>query len=222
MMKKFLCACLIILCACNVLNAEDYDISGNWLVHGEGFVEKSFVRSSLELNGNMTLTTRTLREISRDIQALIIDNETVTDLSNELLDSDMRALTEYNIHIRLDATTLDIKAWEEYLLNGIKIPVLLPEMRPTNNNPFILPAVTYDGLTYQVTFTSINSGTVKITGYIDVDLVGSCEVNSDSSIWKEGTNEPARSSSKSGCNSGMGIFACVLLLLAGVLKFVRH
>ena len=220
-MKKFLCACLITLCACNILNAEDYDISGNWLVHGEGFVEKSFVRSSLELEGNMTLTTRTLREISRDIQALIIDNETVTNLSNELLDSDMKALTDYNIHIRLDATELNIKAWEEYLLNGIKIPVLLPEMRPTNNNPFTLPAVTYEGLTYQVTFTSIDSGTVKITGYIDVDLVGDCEVNSDSSIWREGTSEPARSSSSSGCNSGMGIFAFALLL-TGVLKFVRH
>ena len=220
-MKKFLCACLITLCACNILNAEDYDISGNWLVHGEGFVEKSFVRSSLELEGNMTLTTRTLREISRDIQALIIDNQTVTDLSNELLDSDMKALTDYNIHIRLDATELNIKAWEEYLLNGINIPVLLPEMRPTNNNPFTLPAVTYEGLTYQVTFTGIDSGTVKITGYIDVDLVGDCEVNSDSSIWREGTSEPARSSSSSGCNSGMGIFAFALLL-TGVLKFVRH
>ncbi|MBQ7561343.1 MAG: hypothetical protein IJS99_05880 [Synergistaceae bacterium] len=220
-MKKFLCACFIILSACNILNAEDYDISGAWLVHGEGFAEKSFVRSSLELTGDMTLTTRTLREISRDIQALIINNETVTDLSNELLDSDMKALTDYNIHIRLDATSLNIKAWEEYLLNGIKIPILLPEMRPTNNEPFTLPAVTYEGLTYQVTFTDIDSGTVRITGYIDVDLVGSCEINSDSSIWRNGTSEPTRSSSSSGCNSGMGIFEFALLL-TGVLKFVRH
>ncbi|MBQ7577211.1 MAG: hypothetical protein IJT21_02970 [Synergistaceae bacterium] len=221
-MRKFLCACLLTLFTCTALNASDYDISGVWHIHGEGFVEKSFVRSSLELTGRMTLTTQTLREISRDIQELISGDETITNLSNELLDSDMKALTGYQISLELEATELGIHAWKENLPNGIRIPVLLPEMRPTNNNPFKLPAVTYDGLTYQLTFTSTESGNVTIKGYFDVDIVGTCELNSESSIWKDGSKEPSRNeSSSSGCNSGFGVFA-LALILSEVRKFVRH
>lgn len=57
MMRKILLACAILLLSCQSVIADDYDLAGLWHIGGTGFVEKSFVRISLELDGDMTLTT---------------------------------------------------------------------------------------------------------------------------------------------------------------------
>ncbi|MBQ6772839.1 MAG: hypothetical protein IJP48_02130 [Synergistaceae bacterium] len=225
MLRKIFIALLIMLLSCAVINAdsEEYDLAGHWNMKGGGFAKKSFVKSSLELTGSMNLATETLRDISNDITQIISNEVTINinDIDSDILDSDMKALTEYDINLKLTATELNIKAWQEYLSNGIKIPVLIPDRMPAGEYNLTLPAVNYEKLKYQVTFTSASSGIVIISGYIDVDVIGECEVYSETSIWKDGTSNPGNSSSaKGGCNSGFGLWLIMPLILSGVIKRV--
>ena len=223
MLRKIFIALLIIILSCSVINAdsEEYDLAGHWNMKGGGYAKKSFVKSSLELTGDMNLETETLRDISNDITQIISNEVTINinDIDSDILDSDMKALTKYEINLKLTATELEIKAWQEYLPNGIKIPVLIPDKMPGGEYNLTLPAVKYEKLNYQVTFTSASSGIVIISGYIDVDVVGECEVYSETSIWKDGTSNPGNSDgAKGGCNSGFGLM--MLLILSGVIKRV--
>ena len=223
MLRKIFIALLIIILSCSVISAdsEEYDLAGLWHMEGGGFAKKSFVKSSLELTGDMNLETETLRDISNDITQIVSNEVTINinDIDSDILDSDMKALTKYEINLKLTATELEIKAWQEYLPNGIKIPVLIPDKMPAGDYNLTLPAVTVNKLKYQVTFTSANSGIVIISGYIDVDVVGECEVYSETSIWKDGTSNPGNSDgAKGGCNSGFGLM--MLLILSGVIKRV--
>ena len=216
-MKKYilLLACVIVLC-CSSLRAEDYDIAGLWNIYGTGFVEKSFVRVSLELTGDMTLTTATSEEISNDI----ISRDLV---SKDLLNKNTRFLTAYDINLKISATELEIEAWDDHIPNGIRVPVPLPEMRPTNNDPYVVPiSLEHEGLNYQVTLTSTESGKVRITGFVEMDVIGEVEINSDCALWKSGTQRPSlEEETSSGCNSGFG--ALMITLLAGVvMKIVRN
>ena len=222
MTRKILLACLILLLSVSSLSAEsDFDLSGLWHIYGEGFAEKGFVRVSLELSGNMQLTTQTIEEISPDLKEIISDDLTlkVDPAHDKWLKSDMNALTGYEVYLKLTATQLDIKAGEEYLPNGIKIPVLIPDIRPSVDDPFRLPAVSYDGLKYELIITGVDSGVLNLTGYIDVDTVGECELNTECMVWRDGSSRPSGEGKSSGCNSGWGIFA---LMLIGVIKFVRN
>lgn len=226
-MKKIFAVFLFLLSVCSLAFAEEkeeYDISGLWNISGTGFAEKSFVRSSLVLTGDLNIQVQSVYEISNDITNLISGEEEINFLvhSSDSLSSDLKAITSYDINLKVTATELDIKAWEGRIENGIKIPVLLPEMRPSNNNPYVLPAVSYDGLTYQVTFTSTTSGTVSIKGYIDLDVVGNTELNSICAIWKKGTEEPEDSKNgSSGCNFGFN-YLCLAVMILGGFKFVRN
>lgn len=222
-MKRLVTALMMILLSCSSIAAEEYDISGLWYIKGTGFAEKSFVRISMELIGDMTLTTSKVSELSGDIiNVLSEDAETL--ISRDNLDEKLNALTGYEINLKINAMTnagFDIRAWSDHLPNYIRIPIIFPELRPTLSKPFTLPAVSKDGLSYQVTFTSTTSGKVRIRGYVDFDVVGSTEINSDCEIWKSGTPEPGTDEeTKSGCNSGIGILAAILSL--GVCMIVRH
>lgn len=209
-MRKILLACFVLLLCSASVCGEEYDISGFWNIKGQGFAEKSFVRVSLSLTGVMQLKTSTAQEVAQNFLGYDADN------------IDAKFLTSYDIYLRIDATGLDIKAWEDNIPNGIEIPVPLPEMRPTVNQPYTLPvSVTSEGLTYSVTLTSIESGKVRITGYVDLDTIGSTEINSECALWKFGTPMPQlESETSSGCNSGFGAWVIALLLL-GVRKNVR-
>ena len=222
MTRKILIACVILLLMCAALSAESsYDINGLWHIHGEGFAEKGFVRVSLELFGDMNITTNTINEISRDLKEVISNGLTikVDPVHDEWLEGDMKAITKYEIHMRLNATGLSIKAWEEGFPNGIKIPVMLPEIRPTVDDPFVFPAYSYDDIKYQLSITGIDSGKLRLNGYVNVNTVGKCELNADCVVWKDGSKEPQRESeTSSGCNSGVGLV--MLLLLPGVIKRV--
>lgn len=215
-MRKIFVALIISLLVCSSLNGEDYDIAGQWNLKGSGHVDKGVVRSSLALNGKLNIYTASTPEI--------LANTTSRDLVDEnLLSGDLRFITGYDIYLRIDATTLGIKVYDDNIPNGIRIPVPLPEMRPTVNEPYSLPPVTYDNLTYTVKFTSIYSGTVEIRGVIDdIDVINSVELDSECITWKEGTPEPHIDEEKdSGCNSGIGIISLALIFME-VLRFVRH
>ena len=218
-MKKVLMLLLMMI----AIPAEGYEIAGTWNIYGTGFVEKSFVRISLELEGEMELSSCKVSELSHDI-VQVLSNDTVTIMNREDVDQTLDCLTEYDINLRvyaLDKSGIDVKIWDDNLPNGIRIPIVYPEFEPTLNNPFTLPAVTHDGLKYQVTFNSENAGKVRITGYIDT-TIGDIELNSDCVIWKKGTARPSTASeTKSGCNTGMNIFM-IMMLIAGVNKFVRN
>ena len=165
----------------------DYDISGRWLLEGGGYAEKGVVRAQLTVEGDVVIQTKTENEV--------------------------QYLTGYTVWARLDASRLNIKAWDYSDTVVFDSPIEIPELRPTTNQPFELPPVRIDDLTYQVTFTSTTSGTIEIYGDLNVDYVGTVEVNSESAIWKEGTARPDIPDESSGCNAGVGFSSMALLAL---------
>ncbi|MBQ3448862.1 MAG: hypothetical protein IJG34_03060, partial [Synergistaceae bacterium] len=191
---------LMICTSAAYADTEDYDVAGTWMIKGVGHVDKSFVRSSLELSGNMYIQTE----------------------SSDILSQDMRMLTSYDIYLRIDASTLNIKVYDKHIENRIRVNVPVPTRIPTAEYPIELPDVTYDDITYSATLTGANSGTVTISGIIrDVDVIGDLELDSDCKIWRAGTPEPKIDEGKnSGCNSFFGIIAMILTL--GVIKRVRY
>ena len=219
-MKKL----LLLLMLLTVTVAEGYELSGTWNIYGTGFVEKSFVRISLKLAGEMELFTCKVSELSGDVLQ-ILSNDTVTVINRYDVDQNLSCLRGYNINLRvyaLDNAGFDVKIWDDNIPNGIRLPVVYPEFEATLNEPFTLPSVTQNGLTYTVSFTSENAGKLRVKGYIDT-TIGDIELNSDAAIWKNGTPQPStESETKSGCNSGLGIFALMMMLLAGVYKLVRN
>ena len=200
--------------------AEGYEFSGLWNIYGTGFVEKSFVRISLGLSGEMELSTCKVSELSDDV-VKVLSNDTVTILNRNELAKDLNCLRAYDINLRvyaLDNSGLDVKIWDDNIPNGLRIPIVYPEFEATLNDPFTLPSITQNGLTYTVSFTSETAGKLRVQGYIDTSI-GDIELNSDGTIWKEGTSRPStESETKSGCNMGMGI---LMMLLAGVYFIVR-
>jgi hypothetical protein len=160
-------------------------------MEGGGFAEKGFVRSELTLDGTLDIQTQT--------------------------ENDDRYFLGFSLAMRLDASRLNINTWKYSKVVVLDIPVKLPELSPTTNEPFELPPVPVDDLVCEVTFTSTTSGTVKIYGYIDVDVVGRVEIDSESAIWKEGSQKPDIPDKTSGCNAGLWGSLAVL----GVLPWTK-
>ena len=184
-------------------DTESFDIAGTWLIKGVGHVDKSFVRSSLELSGYMNLQTE----------------------SSDVLSEDFQLLTSYDIYLRIDATTLSVKVYDKHIENGIKEAIPVPTRIPTAAYPIELPDITYDDLTYSPMITGSNSGTLTIKGVIkDVSIIGDVDLDSDCKFWRAGTPEPSIDESKSsGCNSGFGVIVMLaLMLLHGRKKYVRN
>ena len=224
--KNIASVLVLILVACLPVAADEYDetiLPGLWHIKGQGYGEYSPIRLKLSLTGNMNIATSKLSEISADNLYIKSGDETVSlDLENHPELADMKALTSYDIYMRLELTGAGFKAWEENFPNGIRIPVLLPNLRPTVNEPFVLPGISNENITYQVSFTSPTSGKVRIHGYTDVDVLGTCEINADCAIWRDGYPEPELDSeTDSGCNSGMSVLM-LLLVFMGVRKLVRN
>jgi Synergist-CTERM protein sorting domain-containing protein len=174
----------------------DYDVAGRWLLEGGGFAQKDFLRVKLTDEGVL------------DIQ---------TQVKNEVL-----YVSEYSVNLRLDASRLGINAWKYSENVRLQNPIRIPDLDPTLNDPFKLPRVTVDKMTYEVVFTSTTSGTVNIYGKLDVDVVGEVEIDSVSAIWKEGTKKPDIPDMTSGCSAGIAWTALALgvpLALSKTRKF---
>lgn len=179
-------------------DSESFDASGKWLIKGVGHVDKSFVRSSLEIEGYINLNTSSGENVN--------------------------ILESYDAYLRIDATTLGIKVYDEYASEKLNDPVPIPTRIPTTSYPIELPTITYDGLTYDATITGSNSGTLTIQGVIrDVSIIGDLELDSDCKIWRAGTTEPEIDTGKSsGCNSGLETMMLAFMILLGVRKRVRN
>lgn len=183
-----------VFCA-GAVEGASWDISGPWAIEGTGYVDWKGIRSSLELDGDMKIYT--------------------------VESGDIWAITSYDLTIELDATRAGIGVWDDHLqeLFHDRIP-LLESMNPSLGRPFELPAITTkDGLTYRITFTSVTSGKVNISGEkCRLGKVGGLKVGSESALWKKGNSKPGVSDSSSGCNAGL-MSGAVLLAALAVLRF---
>ncbi|MBQ9566371.1 MAG: hypothetical protein IJU98_12370 [Synergistaceae bacterium] len=168
-----------------------WDISGSWLVEGVGFAEKEFVRVSANLEGVANFYT---------VQS-----------------GDIWCLTGYDLDLTLYASRLGINAWSQHMEERFQDRIPLPETNPSLGESFKLPAVTKEGLTCQITFTSATSGTVAVDGTTNMGSVGDVKVGSDSAIWKEGTEKPDVDKSK---DSGCRALPVGLLALLAILPFL--
>ena len=165
----------------------EFDPFGRWRFEGGGYAEKGFVRARLNAEG-------------------------VLDVETTLIGGDIH-VTGYRVKANLDVTRFDINVWKDSGGGDLPFPVKAPYLNPTMNEPFKLPPITYDGLTYEVEFTSVNSGTLKIYGVLDVDVVGDVTGDSASTLWREGTKKPDIPDMTSGCNAGLGAMALLLVAL---------
>jgi hypothetical protein len=169
-------------------------VGGSWLVEGGGYAKKSVLRVELTTNGML------------DIRSSTADEKEI--------------LTGYEVWGELNASRLGINAWSYHNDYELSPPVEAGRFEPTLNEPYRLPTFTIDGLSYTIVLTSENSGTVNISGYVDIDVVGRTDVNADCAIWRQGTPKPVIPDSTSGCDAGAGsllaLFLPVLMLGARI------
>jgi hypothetical protein len=195
MRKSIVLTAFVVLFLFSETAFADYDITGRWLLEGGGHAEKGVLRVELTDEGYLDIRTETVNGV--------------------------RCILGYSVLFRLNASKLNINAWEYKKTVDLEYPVPLPSLHPTANEPFELLPVTVDNLTYKVVFTSITSGTVDIYGDLNVDYVGAVGIDSTSVIWKEGTQKPDISDKSSGCNAGMAGMAWMILALAPLKGFSR-
>lgn len=183
-MRKLLIVSVFIALLCLAFaSASDaaYRIGGNWQTEGGGFLEKSFIRVSLSNYGRLEVLS------------------TVTDGTERI--------TGYRVWGELTASGLDVNAWDYQNDITLRVPIPVENFNPSMSEPFEIPPFTIDKLTYRVSLTSVYSGTVRLTGYVDIDGVGECEVKATNAIWKQGTPKPEIPDEESGCNAGAGLCA---------------
>jgi hypothetical protein len=182
-------AALFFSCAAR---GEAYTAGGRWLIEGKGNARKGLLRVSLNTNGTI------------DIKSAV--------------DADgAETLSGYEAWGYLNASQININAWEYHNEYTLPVPLPIGKFNPSLGEPLELPPFTIDKLTYTIVFTNIDSGTVNIKGYVDVDVAGECEVNADCAIWRYGTPKPEIPDSGGGCNSGLGVCG----LIAVSLVFIR-
>ena len=102
--------------------AAAWDAGGRWLIEGTGYGEKSPVRLRLALNGYMDVKTAT--------------------------SGDVRFITGYDLNMRLDTSRAGVKTWTEEIHETLHVPVPLPSLAPTVNEPFRLPAVSRTSMSH--------------------------------------------------------------------------
>ena len=172
--------------------AADYRIGGTWQTEGGGFIEKGVLRVSLTDAGWLKVITT--------------------------YEGGVETITGYEVYGELEASRLGVNAWSYRNTITLGTPIPIKDFNPSMSDPFKLPPITIDDLTYTLELTSVTSGTLKLRGYVDVDVVGRCEVNADNAIWKQGTPKPDIPDSESGCNAGATLPAAAILLgLAGLI-----
>jgi hypothetical protein len=171
----------------DIASGEANTVGARWLVEGEGFAKKGLLRVKLNTNGTL------------NVKSVIEDGA--------------ESLTGYEVWGELNASQLGINTWSYHNLYELPAPVEVGRFDPTLNDPYALPTFTIDKLSYTVVLTSANSGTVHITGSIDIDVVGETEIDADCAIWRQGTPRPDIPEAGSGCDNGVGVIALVLVMM---------
>lgn len=221
-MKKFLLCVMIVMMS---VTAEGYGtFSGEWNIYGEGFAEKSFIRTRLEINGDMNISACSLSDLPANVVNVMSDDwETVMSRDEvtglyEFFD----CLTGLSMNLSVYASSLGMKVYEENNPNEITTPYLFLDLIPSLSEPLELPDLKMGRMTLRLSLTSETSGRIWIRGNVNTSYLGEVELNTECVLWKKGTERPSFSSGgKSGCDSGMSIFALMILFL-GVRKFVRN
>lgn len=191
-MRKTVTGLLLIVVLLSLAGAAfaAYDMTGRWLIEGSGYAEKGAVRVALKDEGTLDIHTKT--------------------------EGRVQYITGYALKIRLNASKLGINAWENSSTITFQTPIQVPSHNPTSNAPFDLPTIKVDRMTYKIRFTSTTSGTAKIYGFMDIDNVGTVEINSDNIVWKQGSPKPIIDDNMNGCNVGVSLLG----LLMGTPLFV--
>ena len=220
-MKKVLLLLLMMI----AVRAEGYGtFSGEWNIYGEGFAEKSFVRTQLEIDGDMNISACNFSELPAGVDN-VISTDWETLISRDKVEGVYEffdCLTGLSMNLSVHASSLGMKIYEENMPNEITDPYLFLDFIPSLDKPLEFPDLKLGRMTLHLTLTSENSGTIYIRGNINTSYLGEIEINTECIIWKKGTARPNFSGGgKSGCDSGAGIFAA-MILLAGVRKFVRN
>lgn len=190
-MKRLLLVCAIlaaVLCA-GTASAAQYHLGGGtrWLTRGEGYAKKG------------------------DLLRVAIENSGWFKFDSYISD-DVEVLRGYSFHAELDLTEFNIGAWSNGGSYTYETPYIVPAyFSPTVNEPFELPPIKIDGLTYHFKLTSETTGSITVGGVIDVDTVGEIQVSSFNGLAKEGYEIPWVDS-KSGCS--VGAAACAIVALA--------
>lgn len=196
-MKSVRCLSFVLLFALLFVvpaQAADYRIGGTWLTEGGGFIEKGFLRVSLSDKGWLKVITT--------------------------YENGVETITGYEVWAELTATDLDINAWDYRNTITLGTPIPVEDFNPSMSDPFKLPPITFDELTYTLELTSVYSGTLKLRGYVDIDVAGRCEVNATNAIWKQGSEKPPIPNESSGCNAGAVL--PMAALLAGLAAFASR
>ena len=221
-MKKFLLCVMIMMMS---VSAEGFGtFSGKWNIYGEGFAEKGFVRTQLEINGDMNISACSFSDLPADVVNVVsTDWETVMK-RDEIggLHTLFDCLTGLAMNLRVYASSLGVNVYEENNPNEITDPYLFLDIIPSLDEPLAFPEITTGGMTLRLTLTSESAGTIWIRGSVNTTSFGEVEINTECVIWKDGTQRPSFSGGgSSGCDSGMNVFA-LMILLSGVRKFVRN
>ncbi len=174
--------------------ASDYRIGGMWLTQGTGYAKKGALRVDLEDKGWLDVITT--------------------------VSGDLETITAYRVYGELTASKLGINAWSYQNEITLGVPVPIEDFNPSMSEPFRLPSITIDKLTYTLVLTSVYSGTLELTGYVDIDVVGECEVHANNALWKQGTERPDIPDEGSGCSAGAAGGLAALFVLAGA--FLRR
>lgn len=221
-MKKFLLCVMIVMMS---VTAEGYGtFSGKWNIYGEGFAEKSFVRTQLELNGDMNISACSFSDLPANVVNVVSDDWKTVISRDEIggLYTLFDCLTGLALNLRVYASSLGVNVYEENNPNEITDPYLFLDIIPSLDEPLAFPEITIGGMTLRLTLTSESAGKIWIRGIVNTSRLGEIEINTECVIWKDGTERPSfDGGGSSGCDSGMNVFALMILLL-GVRKFVRN
>jgi hypothetical protein len=183
------------VCFARDVSAAAYPVGGRWLIEGNGFAERGFLRVSLWTQGTVAIKSQT--------------------------SEGTEYLTGYDVWGELNASRLGINTWGYQGKYEPPNPISVGEFEPTLNEPFRIPTFSIGKLNYTITLTDVNSGVVNISGFVDIDVVGETEINADCAIWREGTLKPQIPDSGSGCDAGAGSLA-LLLSFGAVFIGRRH
>jgi hypothetical protein len=193
-MKKIspvLLSLLLLLAYSAAASAAAYRVGGVWLTEGTGFVKKGdILRVKLNDDGWLRF--------------------------GSIISGDREFLTGYEMYGKLEASIFGINAWDDYASDTYEHPIPIPEdFNPSLSKPFKFPAIKLDGLTYTFELTSVTSGRLNVSGYVDIEDVGRCDVYGENALWKGGTEKPVVSDLSSGCSaSSAGAIAGLSALCA--------